>query len=272
MGRERRSTVSTPWAAACCWKTTEKHDRRFRELLNALFQQVVDLRGSLGRERVVRLESAVLISSAATITPFHFDPEVNLFAQIEGEKVYHVFSPSALTESELERFYVRGVVNIGQVQLKYRDPAQTLRRPRPGQGPAPAAKRPPLGRNPQNPGRSPTRLCLRPTPPPLGATSGPSITTSANSASIPRPFLASAGGSTASRPAPCARSSPSGRSSLRPWKRSWDASDAGRRVMAVGTDPLGAHLTDAFRRLHARRVSSTTMLSLFWGTAVWFRF
>ena len=132
-------------------KRPEKHDRRFRELLDALFQQVVDLRGGLGRERVVRLESAVLISSAATITPFHFDPEVNFFAQIEGEKVYHVFSPSALTESELERFYVRGVVNIGQVQLKYRDPARTRLRPRPGQGPAPAAKRPPLGRNPRIP-------------------------------------------------------------------------------------------------------------------------
>ncbi len=102
-------------------KRPEKHDPRFRELLDALFRQVVDLRGGLGHERVLRLESAVLISSAATITPFHFDPEVNFFAQIEGEKVYHVFSPSALTESELERFYIRGVVNIGQVQLKGRD-------------------------------------------------------------------------------------------------------------------------------------------------------
>ncbi len=102
-------------------KRPEKHDPRFRKLLDALFRQVVDLRGGLGRERVVRLESAVLVSSAATITPFHFDPEVNFFAQIEGEKIYHVFSPSALTESELERFYIRGVVNIGQVALKGRD-------------------------------------------------------------------------------------------------------------------------------------------------------
>jgi hypothetical protein len=105
-------------------KRPEKHDLRFRELLDTLFRQVVDLRGGLGRERVVRLESAVLISSAATITPFHFDPEINFFAQIEGEKTYHVFSPSVLTESELERFYVRGVVNIGQVELKGRDCAR----------------------------------------------------------------------------------------------------------------------------------------------------
>lgn len=103
-------------------KRPEKHDPRFRELLNTLFQQILDLRGGLRGERVLRLESAVLISSAATTTPFHFDPEVNFFAQIEGEKIYHVFSPAALTEQELESFYVRGVVNIGQVELQGRDP------------------------------------------------------------------------------------------------------------------------------------------------------
>ena len=131
-------------------KRPEKHDPRFRELLDALFRQVVDLRGGLGHERVLRLESAVLISSAATITPFHFDPEVNFFAQIEGEKVYHVFSPSALTESELERFYIRGVVNIGQVQLKGRDAGRehvfTLG---PGKGLHQPQKRAPLGRDPR---------------------------------------------------------------------------------------------------------------------------
>jgi hypothetical protein len=105
-------------------KRPENHDPRFRELLDTLFRQIVALRGGLGRERLVRLESAVLISSAATITPFHFDPEINFFAQIEGEKVYHVFSPSVLTEAELERFYVRGVVNIGQVELQNRDPGR----------------------------------------------------------------------------------------------------------------------------------------------------
>jgi hypothetical protein len=105
-------------------KRPEKRDRRFRDLLETLFGQVVALRGGLGGERIMRLESAILISSAATITPFHFDPEVNFFAQIEGEKMYHVFSPSALTEAELERFYIRGVVNIGQVELKGRDPTR----------------------------------------------------------------------------------------------------------------------------------------------------
>ena len=102
-------------------KRPEKHDPRFRDLLDALFRQIVDLRGGLGRERVVRLESSVLVSSAATTTPFHFDPEINFFAQVHGDKMYHVYSPSVVTEAELERFYIRGVVNIGQVKLQGRD-------------------------------------------------------------------------------------------------------------------------------------------------------
>ncbi len=104
-------------------KRPEKYDPRFRALLDTLFEQVVDMRGGLGDQRVVRKETAILISSAATTTPFHFDPEINFFSQIEGEKIYHVYSPASLTEAELERFYIRGAVNIGQVDLASRDPS-----------------------------------------------------------------------------------------------------------------------------------------------------
>ena len=130
-------------------KRPEKYDPRFRELLDHLFRQVVDLRGGLGGERVVRLESGILISSAATTTPFHFDPEINFFAQIEGEKIYHVFSPSVLTETELERFYIRGRVNIGQVPLQGRDPTREhVFRARPGQGVPSASEFASLGPDP----------------------------------------------------------------------------------------------------------------------------
>ena len=72
----------------------------------ALFEQVLEMRGGLQHgERVVRLDSSILVSSSETITPFHFDPEVSFFFQIEGRKVYHLYAPSALSESELERFY-----------------------------------------------------------------------------------------------------------------------------------------------------------------------
>jgi hypothetical protein len=69
------------------------------------------------------LDSSILISSAATITPFHFDPEVSFFFQIEGDKVYHLYSSGALSEAELEQFYWMGIVNIGQVDLSGRNPA-----------------------------------------------------------------------------------------------------------------------------------------------------
>src|ERR1700722_12526137 len=104
-------------------KRPEQYDPRYRELMHGLFEQAIALRGGLARgERLTRLDSSILISSAATITPFHFDPEVSFFFQIAGDKIYHVFSPSALTEPELERFYWMGIVNIGQVELAGRDP------------------------------------------------------------------------------------------------------------------------------------------------------
>jgi hypothetical protein len=48
---------------------------------------------------------------------------VGFFAQIEGEKTYHVYSNSDTSEKELERFYVRGVFEIGAVKLEQRNPA-----------------------------------------------------------------------------------------------------------------------------------------------------
>lgn len=103
-------------------KRPEQYDARFRDLLLTLFKQVVDIRSSLRGERIVRLASSILISSASAITPFHFDPEISFFFQIQGEKVYHLYSPAVLTEPEMERFYNMGIVNIGQVPLDGRDP------------------------------------------------------------------------------------------------------------------------------------------------------
>jgi len=105
-------------------KRPEKYDPRFRELIDQLFKQVVDSLGGLGDDRIVRLEAGLIISSAATTTPFHFDPEVGFFSQIEGEKIYHVYPPSILGEEELERFYRSGRVSIAQVDLEGRDPAR----------------------------------------------------------------------------------------------------------------------------------------------------
>jgi hypothetical protein len=105
-------------------KRPEERDPRFRELLESLFDQIGEMRGALGHERIVRLASSILISSAATLTPFHFDPEVTFFFQVAGEKIYHLYEPAVLSEAELERFYVAGIVDIGQVDFDGRDPAR----------------------------------------------------------------------------------------------------------------------------------------------------
>lgn len=105
-------------------KRLEKHDPQFRDLLNTLFAQVIDTLGGIGKDRVTRLQSAIFISSAASITPFHYDPETNFFSQIEGEKIYHMYAPSVVAEPELESFYSRGVLDIAQLQLDCRDPSQ----------------------------------------------------------------------------------------------------------------------------------------------------
>jgi hypothetical protein len=105
-------------------KRPENHDPRFRRLLDELFAEVTALRGGMGGERLVRLESAVFITSAAATTPFHFDPETAFFSQIAGEKIYHVYPPTALREADLENFYLTGVVSIGQVDLQACDPGQ----------------------------------------------------------------------------------------------------------------------------------------------------
>lgn len=105
-------------------KRPENYDLRFRELIDQLFAQVADSLAGFGGDRIVRLEAGLLITSAATTTPFHFDPEIGFFSQIEGEKIYHVYSPSILGEEELERLYTKGPTTIVQIDLEGRDPAR----------------------------------------------------------------------------------------------------------------------------------------------------
>jgi hypothetical protein len=73
-------------------KRPENYDLRFRELIDQLFAQVADSLGEFGDDRIVRREAGIFISSGATTTPFHFDPEIGFFFQIEREKIYHARS------------------------------------------------------------------------------------------------------------------------------------------------------------------------------------
>ena len=98
-------------------KRLEQHSPGFRELLASLLEEVLMLHPVLRREKIVRLESFMFISSASTITPFHFDPEIGFFFQILGNKTYHIYSPDVLAEQELEKYYLAGQIDIGQVDL-----------------------------------------------------------------------------------------------------------------------------------------------------------
>src|SRR5262249_12295107 len=89
-------------------KRAENHSSDFKDLIHTLFRQISGTLGHFDNEKVVRLESGILITSAATITPFHYDPEVGFFSQILGDKAYHVYSPTVIREEELERFCTRG--------------------------------------------------------------------------------------------------------------------------------------------------------------------
>ncbi|WP_146030245.1 hypothetical protein [Methylocella silvestris] len=105
-------------------KRPENYAPEFRDLLEHLIKQICEGAEGLKRKDVIRIEGGLLISSSAATTPFHFDPETNFFSQIEGEKIYHVYSPSVLSERELERFFHIGRLSIAQVDLKGRDPAR----------------------------------------------------------------------------------------------------------------------------------------------------
>lgn len=103
-------------------KRLETHSADFRALLARLMERLLDLDPGLRGQEILRLESALFITSARTTTPFHFDPETNFFFQIEGRKTFHVYEPGILSEPELEAFYRRNIINIGQVDLDGCDP------------------------------------------------------------------------------------------------------------------------------------------------------
>lgn len=103
-------------------KRPQDYDPQFQKLLNGLTEQLLALSAGLRADRIVRLNSAILITSARTLTPFHFDPSSGFFFQIAGEKIYHVYNPATLSEPELEEFYFRGLIDIAQVDLNRRHP------------------------------------------------------------------------------------------------------------------------------------------------------
>ncbi len=90
-----------------------EYEPSYRSLLDQALdpvQEVID-----GREGgMCRREAFVFISSGASVTPVHFDPEHNFLLQIHGVKEVHVgrFSTVEDKQRELERYYSGGHRNI----------------------------------------------------------------------------------------------------------------------------------------------------------------
>ena len=83
----------------------------------------------------MRLESSVFISAPQATTPFHFEPEVNFFGQIEGEKIYHLYEPSVLAEDEVQPLYVAQRLISGRSTWRVGTPsAEHVFRLHPGAG------------------------------------------------------------------------------------------------------------------------------------------
>src|SRR3954468_14615770 len=59
-------------------------------------------------------EGFIFISSPASVTPYHLDPEYNFLLQIRGGKSVHIWSPedrTVLTDEDLEDFYTSEAQN-----------------------------------------------------------------------------------------------------------------------------------------------------------------
>ena len=67
-------------------KRPQNYDVRFQGLLDELTKQVISRSKELQSDRIMRLESSIFLTSAKTLTPFHFDPSAVFFFQIAGGK------------------------------------------------------------------------------------------------------------------------------------------------------------------------------------------
>ncbi len=63
-----------------------------------------------GKRPLENLRGFIFVSGPQTVTPFHFDPEHNLFFQLRGEKHFSFLPPSApfLTDEAQEHYYKTG--------------------------------------------------------------------------------------------------------------------------------------------------------------------
>lgn len=94
-----------------------KHVERvpeYRDLMEGLLGEVAAAHEGL-TAGVVDPAAFVFVSSAASVTPYHIDPEHNFLLQIRGQKTMFVWDPGdrvALPEEDLEHFHAGGHRNL----------------------------------------------------------------------------------------------------------------------------------------------------------------
>lgn len=88
-----------------------ERDPEFGRLLKECLQQVADIENPR-TDKLRSYAGFVFISSAASITPFHIDPELNFLLQIQGEKTLHCFPT-----------FDRELVSEEALELTYADPS-----------------------------------------------------------------------------------------------------------------------------------------------------
>ncbi len=84
-----------------------ERDPNYGALLNECLDEISRFSEPLAPGMCKR-EGFIFISSPASVTPYHLDPEYNFLLQVRGEKTVHLFDPTdrtVLSESELERLY-----------------------------------------------------------------------------------------------------------------------------------------------------------------------
>ncbi len=81
-----------------------EHDPAYRALLHEFLTGVSSAAGP-GTENFEDLQGFIFVSSAGSVTPFHFDAEENILVQIRGDKFVHIFDNgdrSLVPEESLE--------------------------------------------------------------------------------------------------------------------------------------------------------------------------
>ena len=84
-----------------------ERDPAYADLLDRCLAEVVQM-GHADARRIDLREAFIFVSSPASVTPFHIDPEWNFLLQVRGQKTIHVFPSddrSLVGEEDLERFY-----------------------------------------------------------------------------------------------------------------------------------------------------------------------